>query len=430
MALNAHNDPIYGLATPQGRSAISVIRISGKSLPKDLGSYVDFDKKSAGLCVKTLQLDGFSDQCLFLFFPFPNSYTGENVVEIHCHGNPVIVSGIFSWLEGLGIREAERGEFSKRAYLNEKITLDQAEAISLGIEAGSIDDLAAMDSFRSGLLAKKIMESLFCCENLLVSVEAQLDFSDEEDVSELSVQEILGGLDRVRNQLDEILVNYRPITQKHLKPKVVLAGRPNVGKSSLFNRLIGNDLAIVSNSPGTTRDIVRGDLYLSGVSVEVDDTAGFRETTSKIELAGIKRTSAAIKNADIVVWVSDLGDLETERPSCEIWVGNKADKLKGRGVTSCDVVLSAKTGEGVGLLESEIKKRLKPDGNYHLVSERIYKNLSAAVQKISNVKTGEDFFEKTAQDLRDVLILIKDVYGGFNNEKILDKIFQNFCIGK
>ena len=160
MALNAHNDPIYGLATPQGRSAISVIRISGKSLPKDLGSYVDFDKKSAGLCVKTLQLDSFSDQCLFLFFPFPNSYTGENVIEIHCHGNPIIVSGIFSWLEGLGVREAERGEFSKRAYLNEKITLDQAEAISLGIEAGSIDDLTAMDSFRSGLLAKKKLWNL------------------------------------------------------------------------------------------------------------------------------------------------------------------------------------------------------------------------------------------------------------------------------
>ena len=126
MALNTHNDPIYGLATPQGRSAISVIRVSGKVLPKELESYVNFDKKSGGLSVKTLKLKSFSDQCLFLFFPFPNSYTGENVVEIHCHGNPIIVSGIFSWLEDLGVREAERGEFSKRAYLNEKITLDQA----------------------------------------------------------------------------------------------------------------------------------------------------------------------------------------------------------------------------------------------------------------------------------------------------------------
>ena len=115
-------------------------------------------------------------------------------MEIHCHGNPIIVSGIFSWLEGLGVREAERGEFSKRAYLNEKITLDQAEAISLGIEARSLDDLAAMDSFRSGLLAKKIMESLLFCEKLLVSVESQLDFSDEEDVSELGAQEITNGL--------------------------------------------------------------------------------------------------------------------------------------------------------------------------------------------------------------------------------------------
>ena len=430
MALNTHNDPICGLATPQGRSAISVIRVSGKVLPKELVSYVNFDNESAGLCVKTLKLKGFSDQCLFLFFPFPNSYTGENVVEIHCHGNPIIISAIFSWLEGLGIREAERGEFSKRAYLNEKITLDQAEAISLGIEARSLDDLAAMDSFRSGLLAKKIMESLFVCEKLLVSIETQLDFSDEEDVSEVSAQEILNGLDRAYKNLDEILVNYRPISQKHLKPKVVLAGRPNVGKSSLFNRLVNSDIAIVSSNPGTTRDVVKGDLYLNGIEVEIDDTAGVRKTTSKIELAGIERTSAAIKDADIVVWVSDLGGLETGRPNCEIWVGNKADKIKKKAAKVCDIELSAKTGEGVGLLVEEIKKRLKPSGNYHLVSERIYKNLSAAVQKLSEKRSGDDFYEQTAQDLRDVLILIKDIYGDFSNEKILDEIFQNFCIGK
>ena len=430
MALNTHNDPIYGLATPQGRSAISAIRVSGKVLPKDLESCVNFDQKSAGLCLKTLKLEGFSDQCLFLFFPFPNSYTGENVVEIHCHGNPIIVTGIFSWLEGLGIREAERGEFSKRAYLNEKITLDQAEAISFGIEARSLDDLAAMDSFRSGLLAKKIMDSLLFCEKLLVSVEAQLDFSDEEDVSELGVQEILNGLDRASNDLDEILVNYRPISQNHLKPKVVLAGRPNVGKSSLFNRLVGNDTAIVSSNPGTTRDVVRGELYLNGVEVEIDDTAGVRKTSSKIELAGIERTSEAIKNADIVIWVSDLSDLETERPGCEVWVGNKVDKIKNKVPEVCDIELSAKTGAGVDLLVGEIKKRLKPNGNYRLVSERIYKNLVAAVQILSKKRSGDDLYEQTAQDLRDVLILIKDIYGDFNNEKILDEIFQNFCIGK
>ena len=120
--------------------------------------------------------------------------------------------------------------------------------------------------------------------------------------------------------------------------------------------MVGNDLAIVSSNPGTTRDVVRGDLYLNGVQVEVDDTAGVRETTSKIELAGIKRTSAAIKNADIVVWVSDLGGLETERPDCEIWVGNKADKIKNKAAKGCDVVLSAKTGEGVGLLMRRLKK--------------------------------------------------------------------------
>jgi len=430
VAVNSKPDSIYGLATPSGRSAISVIRVSGKALPKDLESYVWSDKGSANLCVKTLKLPSFSDQCLFLFFPSPNSYTGENVIEIHCHGNPIIVSAICSWLEGLGVREAERGEFSKRAYLNEKITLDQAEAISLGIEARSLNDLAAMNSFRSGLLANKIMESLVFCEKLLVSVESQIDFSDEEDVYEVGGQEVLDGLSRLSNGLGEILMNYRPITQKVLKPKVVLVGKPNVGKSSLFNQLVGNDVAIVSSRPGTTRDVVKGDLYLSGVEVEIGDTAGIRNTSSKIELAGIKRTSDAVKNADIVVWVSDLSDLEKRRPVCEIWVGNKVDKIKKGFSENCDLTLSAKTGEGIDLLVKEIKKRVKTDSNYHLVSERIYKNLSLAVQVLSNKPCGEDLFEKTAQDLRDVLALIKDIYGDFSNEKILDEIFQNFCIGK
>ena len=249
-------------------------------------------------------------------------------------------------------------------------------------------------------------------------------------MSELGVQEILNGLDRASNDLDEILVNYRPISQNHLKPKVVLAGRPNVGKSSLFNRLVGNDTAIVSSNPGTTRDVVRGELYLNGVEVEIDDTAGVRKTSSKIELAGIERTSEAIKNADIVIWVSDLSDLETERPGCEVWVGNKVDKIKNKVPEVCDIELSAKTGAGVDLLVGEIKKRLKPNGNYRLVSERIYKNLVAAVQILSKKRSGDDLYEQTAQDLRDVLILIKDIYGDFNNEKILDEIFQNFCIGK
>ncbi len=430
VADNNRTDSIYGLATPLGRSAISVIRVSGASLPVGFMSSLSLSNRPNTRFVKTIKFKELSDQCLILYFKSPNSYTGENIVEIHCHGNPVIVTEIFEWLEDFGIREAEPGEFSKRAYLNERITLDQAEAISFGIEAGSLKDLASMDAFRSGKLAKKIEKILKACEGMLIVLESQLDFSEEEDVDEVKKEEIIIGLRKISTDLNEILKNYRPITKKQLKPKIVLAGKPNVGKSTLFNYLVGDNVAIVSDEPGTTRDVVRGDLYLDGVEVEIGDTAGIRKTPSEVERAGIEKTTSAVEEANVVIWVSDLSDLEVSRPRCEIWVGNKLDKTNKTSSFICDLLISAKTGEGVDLLINEVKKRVKIDDSYHLVSERIYKKVSNSAEIIAQSLGGDDFYEKAAQDLRDVLVLIKDIYGDFSNEKILDEIFQNFCIGK
>lgn len=424
------SDSIYGLATPDGRSAISVIRITGSNIPKAFYSFVSLDGAVRSTSVKSLVFDKFSDRCLLLNFPGPGSYTGENLIEIHCHGNPVIVSEICLHLEEMGIREAEPGEFSKRAFLNNKLTLDQAEAISLGIEARSLQDLISLDSFRSGALGIRVEEILGACEHLLVQIESQLDFSDEEDVTEISKEDILEKRESIINLMGGLLEGYRPVSRKQLIHKIVLVGKPNVGKSSLFNVLVGDDVAIVANEPGTTRDVVRHNLFLGSYDFEIEDTAGVRKASSNIEKMGIDKTTKAVEGADVLVWVSDLEDMESSRPVCDLWVGNKSDKVNKNINCACDVVVSAKTGVGIDELKELLKEKIKPKTNISLVSERIYKKLLSGFELLKQSSSGDDFYESSAHNLREVLVLLKEIYGDFDNDKILDEIFSNFCIGK
>ena len=213
------------------------------------------------------------------------------MLEIHSHGNQLIVSELFRWLEKRGLREAEAGEFSKRAFLNSKISLVEAEGVSLGIEAETKDQLVALDSFRSGSLSKKIESVISQLNLVLVDLEAQLDFSDEEGVAEKDVSSIQGSLDSVLGELDALLKNYRPYEKNSLKKRVVLVGRPNVGKSSIFNSLLDEEVAIVSKNAGTTRDVVRKVLPLSGFEVEIEDTAGLRSATNdEVEKTGMGLT--------------------------------------------------------------------------------------------------------------------------------------------
>ena len=424
-------DPIFAQGSAPGRSAIAVIRVSGK-LPASLYSELKINESKRSFFLRELDFGNFVDSCLVLNFPAPNSYTGESMLEIHSHGNQLIVSELFRWLEKRGLREAEAGEFSKRAFLNNKISLFQAEGISLGIEAETKDQLIALDSFRSGVLSKKIESIISQLNAVLVELEAQLDFSDEEGVAETKSDVIQKSLNAVLVELDGLLKNYAPYEKNSLKKRVVLVGRPNVGKSSIFNALLDEEVAIVSKVAGTTRDVVRKVLPLSGFEVEIEDTAGLRsETNDEIEKTGMGLTVKAAASADLLIYVIDNAkEVVPEKfKDHSLVVFNKCD-LGSPPPSFSGLKVSAKSGEGIDLLLEKMRNLATSSSGQKLVSERTHKKLEDAMKIISKKVVGADFFELTAQNIRDANQELKEIYGDLDNEKILDQIFNNFCIGK
>ena len=421
-------DSIYALGTPVGRSAVAVIRVSGCGFSKGFIKFLNIPVEKKGSWLRSLDLGGFSDQCLVLNFPGSNSYTGEHVVEIHCHGNPLIVSQLLLVLNELGLREAERGEFTRRAFINNKMSLSDAESVMTGIQAGSVQELAALEDFRSGFLGKKLSDLTEKITEVLATIESQLDFSDEEDVSDLSVDKSKEMVASLSASVGSLLKNYQPYSAESKKKTVVLFGEPNVGKSSLFNALLGEGVAIVSSTPGTTRDVVRKRMFVDGVDVELEDTAGLRsQTSSDIEDKGIEMAKSAVKGADLVVYVFDSPEKVSNKTD-GIVVLNKTDnhksKIKGA------YCVSAKTGEGIEDLSHAIGKAVRDDFDSDLVSERIYRGLSGVQALLKNSGVASDYYEQTSQNLRDSLVLLEEINGTFDNEDVLDQIFNKFCIGK
>ena len=421
-------DSIYALGTPIGRSAVAVIRVSGSGFSKGFVKFLNIPIDKKGSWLRSLDLGGFSDQCLVLNFPGSNSYTGEHVVEIHCHGNPLIVSQLLLVLNELGFREAEKGEFTRRAFINNKMSLSDAESVMTGIQAGSVQELAALEDFRSGFLGKKLSDLTEKITEVLATIESQLDFSDEEDVSDLSVnksKEMVGSLSA---SVGSLLKNYQPYSAESKKKTVVLFGEPNVGKSSLFNALLGEGVAIVSSTPGTTRDVVRKRMFVDGVDFDLEDTAGLRsQTSSDIEDMGIEMAKSAVKGADLVVYVFDSPEKVSNKTD-GIVVLNKTDNHKSK--VKGAYCVSAITGEGIEDLSQAIGKAVRDDFDSDLVSERIYRGLSGVEALLKNSGVASDYYEQTSQNLRDSLVLLEEINGTFDNEDVLDQIFNKFCIGK
>lgn len=421
-------DSIYALGTPVGRSAVAVIRVSGSDFSKGFVKFLNIPIDKKGSWLRSLDLGGFSDQCLVLNFPGSNSYTGEHVVEIHCHGNPLIVSQLLLVLNELGLREAEKGEFTRRAFINNKMSLSDAESVMTGIQAGSVQELAALEDFRSGFLGKKLSDLTEKITEVLATIESQLDFSDEEDVSDLSVDKSKEMVRSLSASVGSLLKNYQPYSAESKKKTVVLFGEPNVGKSSLFNALLGEGVAIVSSTPGTTRDVVRKRMFVDGVDVELEDTAGLRsQTSSDIEDMGIEMAKSAVEGADLVVYVFDSPEKVSNKTD-GIVVLNKTDNHKSK--VKGAYCVSAITGEGIEDLSQAIGKAVKDDFDSDLVSERIYRGLSGVEALLKNSGVASDYYEQTSQNLRDSLVLLEEINGTFDNEDILDQIFNKFCIGK
>ena len=422
-------DPIYALATPEGVSAISVIRISGLSISKKFFSFLGIKNKKPGVFLRNISLSGFTEKCLVLYFKGPQSYTGEDVIEIQPHGSMVIVSEILDVLEEFGFREAEAGEFTKRGFINNKFTIDEAESVAANIGASSAEELRMLEDFRLGKVGNFFSSAAKKIENLLVTIESQLDFSDEEVVGSMSKENIKKEVSVLKRGLGDFLEKYSPFQSEMMKKKVVLVGRPNVGKSSLFNLLVEKKVALVSDVPGTTRDVVRKNLFLKGVEITLEDTAGIRSgRVSKIEKMGMALTEESYKSSDLCLEVFEPEQIIEKKFKDSVVVMNKSDLLKSRTEKNI-LYVSAKTGDGIEKLREIIYKHVRSKPELSLVTERVYRSVMKANNSIEEVR-DDDVFEITAQQLRDALLELRYVYGNFDNEKILDGIFSKFCIGK
>ena len=323
------SDTIVASATAPGRGAISVIRLSG---PKSLSVAQTLSQKSlkprfstyGHICENGTVLDSG----LWIYFPAPHSFTGENVVEFQGHGGPVVVQAVLQAMTRLGARLAGPGEFTQRAFLNNKIDLTQAEAISDLINATSLSAVKAANLSLSGVFASAIHELVKDLINLRTQIEAHIDFP-EEDIDPTSIEYFEDQIAKLESKLRTSIQSAREGARLNQTTEIVLVGAPNTGKSSLLNALARQPLAIVTNIPGTTRDLIRHDLLIDGLEIRVTDTAGIRPTGDQIEEEGIRRTLNAIETADLVLCLFDERYNEITEKTVTDLIGNRPNTRIG-----------------------------------------------------------------------------------------------------
>jgi len=445
-------DTIAAIATAPGRGGVGVIRISGSNLlPFALALTGKTPKPRYATLADFRAADGAAvDSGILLFFPGPHSFTGEDVLELQGHGGPVVMQMLLARCLDLGARLAEPGEFSRRAFLNGKLDLAQAEAIVDLIDAATAS--AARSAVRSlqGEFSQAIHALTDELINLRMLVEATLDFP-EEDIDFLKAADAFGRLERLQRKLAEIFdrAGQGKLLQAGLH--VVLAGQPNVGKSSLLNRLAGDDLAIVTAVAGTTRDALRSTIQIEGIPLHIIDTAGLRETEDEVEKIGIERSWREIERADVVLLLVDarrgVGAADREilarlpERLQRVTVYNKID-LSGAVAERHDeaagvaISLSAKANQGIELLRSELLRIAgwHPAEDVFIARERHLRALATAQEHIAAasrvVESKLPALELFAEELRLAQRALGEITGEFSADDLLGVIFSRFCIGK
>lgn len=446
----AKNEVIAAIATPPGRGGIGVVRISGLRLETMLRALVNTDvtpRRATRAAFRTAD-GGVIDEGMVLFFPAPHSYTGEDVIELQGHGGPVVLQLLLRRCLALGARVAEPGEFTKRAFLNDKLDLAQAESVADLIDASTAE--AAHCAVRSlqGEFSQRIAAMVRSLIELRMLVEATLDFPEEE-IEFLEQAKVTDRLADLRRQLAAVLAASRQGSLLREGIHVVIAGEPNVGKSSLMNCLAGEELAIVTDIPGTTRDAIRQTINVHGVPLHMVDTAGLREPKDKVEKLGISKTWDEISKANLVLWVSVASAPETRvadplvearlpKGVAQIMVINKID-LCGQtpatyaGNETTKVALSAKTGAGIELLRVAMLEAVGWGGSgegLFMARERHLQALQMAQAHIEQASASISQLELSAEELKLAQGALASITGDFTADDLLGEIFSRFCIGK
>lgn len=453
----SHSDTIVAQATPPGRGGVGILRVSGAraaevaqlllgKLPKPrYADYLPFTDADGSVL----------DQGIALWFPGPNSFTGEDVLELQGHGGPVILDLLLKRIVALpGVRIAQPGEFSERAFLNDKLDLAQAEAIADLIDASSEQAARSAVNSLQGVFSTRVNQLVEALTHLRIYVEAAIDFPDEE-IDFLSDGKIEAQLNAVMADLDGVRAEARQGSLLREGMKVVIAGRPNAGKSSLLNALAGRDAAIVTDIAGTTRDVLREHIHIDGMPLHIIDTAGLREASDEVERIGIERAWQEIEQADRVLFMVD-GTTTDATEAAAIWpdfvsrlppelpitvVRNKADVTgEPLGLTEVNghslIRLSARTSAGVDELRDHLKQSMGFAGNMEggfLARRRHLQALELAATHLLQGKAqllGAWAGELLAEELRLAQQALSEITGEFTSDDLLGRIFSSFCIGK
>ncbi len=451
------SDTIVAQATPPGRGGVGILRISGPKAQEVAQAVLGkLPKARYAEYLPFLANDGSTlDEGIALFFPNPHSFTGEDVLELQGHGGPVILDLLLKRiLEISGVRIARPGEFSERAFLNDKLDLAQAEAIADLIDASSEQAAKSAISSLQGVFSKKVNSLVESLIHLRIFTEAAIDFPEEE-IDFLSDGKIEAELNQVIQRLNEVRQEAKQGSLLREGMKVVIAGRPNAGKSSLLNALAGRDAAIVTNIAGTTRDVLREHIHIDGMPLHIIDTAGLREASDEVERIGIERAWQEIEQADRVLFMVDSTTTNETDPE-KLWpefierlpknipvtvIRNKAD-LTGEALGYSEeegyalIQLSARTGEGVTLLREHLKQAMgfssSTEGGF-LARRRHLQALEKAAEHLNNGQYQLITFhagELLAEELRLAQEALSEITGQFTSDDLLGRIFSSFCIGK
>lgn len=441
---------ISAISTASGTGGVAIIRISGdgcldlaKKMFRPIGKTAVTNFEPYKMYVGEIDGGDFTDFGMMVYFKGPKSYTGEDMVEFHCHGGIAIQKGILKRTFTLGSLPATRGEFTKRAFINGKLSLDGAEGLIEMINSESV----ASVKLGYGLYREKLNKKVFELQNdlkfALASINADIDYP-EEDLEETALDDVVSALKKTYNEIEVLISKYSSGNKIKNGVKVAIVGKPNTGKSSLLNAILNYDKAIVSSVAGTTRDVVEGSTDIQDVKFDFFDTAGMHDSVDEIELAGIERSEKFLKSADIVILALDASKKFTDDDfkvinSCKdknvIKVYNKHD-LGFIEDFNDGIIVSAKTGEGItelknALYNSAFKEGIDFNAEY-ITEERHLRALNSAreniIDAINNI--GSVPLDLISEDIKKVWDNLGEITGQTATEEIIDEIFSKFCVGK